>query len=271
VRVARAKARLRAHLPDWSESRLEAFIARGYADYWLAFDVESQVHHFKLMRKAEDAGKQLWVESCQHPSRDVTEVTLYAPDHPGLFARIAGAMALTGASIVDAKVITLANSMALDTFWIQETSGRAFDSPDRLPRLKSRIEDAIVGRIHPERELKAVRERALPSRTRVFTVPPAVFFDNKASVTHTVVEVNGRDRLGFLHDVTSTLTALGLQITSAHISTYGERVVDVFYVKDVFGLKVEDTAKLEQIERRLLEAIAPPEEQPQPALEAAAE
>jgi [protein-PII] uridylyltransferase len=274
VRVARAKARLRAHLPDWSESRLEAFIARGYADYWLAFDVESQVHHFKLMRKAEDAGKQLWVESCQHPSRDVTEVTLYAPDHPGLFARIAGAMALTGASIVDAKVITLANSMALDTFWIQETSGRAFDSPDRLARLKSRIEDAIVGRIHTERELKAVRERALPSRTRVFTVPPAVFFDNKASVTHTVIEVNGRDRLGFLHDVTSTLTALGLQITSAHISTYGERVVDVFYVKDVFGLKVEDKAKLEQIEQRLLQAIAAPEEPPQPAqpaVEAAAE
>jgi [protein-PII] uridylyltransferase len=223
------------------------------------------------MRKAEDAGKQLWVESCQHPSRDVTEVTLYAPDHPGLFARIAGAMALTGASIVDAKVITLANSMALDTFWIQETSGRAFDSPDRLARLKSRIEDAIVGRIHTERELKAVRERALPSRTRVFTVPPAVFFDNKASVTHTVIEVNGRDRLGFLHDVTSTLTALGLQITSAHISTYGERVVDVFYVKDVFGLKVEDKAKLEQIEQRLLDAIAAPEDRAQPTVEAAAE
>lgn len=267
VRVERAKARLRAHLTDWNEEQLEFFIARGYDDYWLAFDVETQVQHFKLMRRAENARVPLWIEACQHPSRDVTEVILYAPDHPGLFARIAGAMALTGASIVDAKVITLANSMALDTFWIQDISGQAFDSPDRLERLKSRIEDAVVGHLHTGRELKAVRDRALPSRTRVFTVPPAVFFDNKASVTHTVIEVNGRDRLGFLHDVTSTLTSLGLQITSAHISTYGERVVDVFYVKDVFGLKVEDKAKLNQIEQRLLSVIATPDVQEAAAAE----
>ncbi len=133
VRVARAKARLRAHLTDWSEDRLEAFIDRGYADYWLAFDVEAQVHHFKLMRKAEDAGRPLWIEACQRPARDVTEVILYAPDHPGLFARIAGAMALTGASIVDAKVITLANGMALDTFWIQDIFGPGVRQP-RPPR-----------------------------------------------------------------------------------------------------------------------------------------
>lgn len=259
-RVERAKARLRARLPDWEEKRLETYLARGYSDYWLAFGVESHVQHFELMRKAEDAKSPLSIEARQHPSHDVTEVILYAPDHPGLFARIAGAMALSGASIVDAKIITLANSMALDTFWIQDVSGRAFDSLDRLDRLKKRIEEAIVGRLHPGRELKAVRERALPSRTRVFTVPPAVFFDNKASVTHTVIEVNGRDRLGFLHDVTSTLTSVGLQITSAHISTYGERVVDVFYVKDVFGLKIDDKAKLAQIEQRLLEAIAAPDD-----------
>ena len=99
--------------------------------------------------------------------------------------------------------------------------------------------------------------RALPSRMRVFKVPPRVIFDNKASASHTVIEVNGRDRPGFLHDVTSTLTAQGLQIVSAHVSTYGERVVDVFYVKDVFGLKVETPQKLQKFEQRLLEAIAP--------------
>ena len=83
-----------------------------------------------------------------------------------------------------------------------------------------------------------------------------------------MIEVNGRDRPGFLHDVTSTLTAQGLQIVSAHISTYGERVVDVFYVKDVFGLKIEHEQKLQRLEERLLEAIAPAEErrtEPEPA------
>ena len=98
-----------------------------------------------------------------------------------------------------------------------------------------------------------------------------MIFDNKASVSNTVIEVNGRDRPGFLHDVTSTLTAQGLQIVSAHISTYGERVVDVFYVKDVFGLKVEQQGKLDKLEELLLKAIAPPDDRaPAPAAAAPA-
>ena len=204
------------------------------------------------------------VEVRLHTSRDVTELTIYAPDHPGLFAQIAGAMSISGASIVGAKVVTLANSMALDVFHIQDLNGHPFDSEERLDRLSRRIEAAVVGNMQPARELQDMRERALPSRMRVFKVPPRVLFDNKASVSHTVIEVNGRDRPGFLHDVTSTLTAQGLQIVSAHVSTYGERVVDVFYVKDVFGLKVETPQKLQKFEQRLLEAIAPPEDRPPP-------
>jgi [protein-PII] uridylyltransferase len=263
MRVERAKAKLRARLVDWDDETREAYVARGYSDYWLAFVTDEHVRHFQLMRNAEAAGKALHVEARSHPLRDVTEVTIYAPDHPGLFAQIAGAMSLSGASIVGAKVVTLANSMALDVFHIQDLAGRPFDSDDRVRRLANRIEAAIVGNIQPARELQQMRARALPSRTRVFKVPPRVIFDNKASVSHTVIEVNGRDRPGFLHDVTSTLTALGLQIVSAHISTYGERVVDVFYVKDVFGLKVEHEQKLHRLEERLLEAIAPTEERRQ--------
>lgn len=260
MRVERAKAKLRARLVDWDDETRETYIARGYSDYWLAFGTEEHARHFELMRAADVAGKPMHVEVRSHPSRDVTEMTIYAPDHPGLFAQIAGAMSLSGASIVGAKVVTLANSMALDVFHIQDLSGRPFDSEDRLQRLNRRIEASVVGNIQPARELQAMRLRALPSRTRVFKVPPRVIFDNKASASNTVIEVNGRDRPGFLHDVTSTLTAQGLQIVSAHISTYGERVVDVFYVKDVFGLKIEQPAKLQKLEQRLLEAIAPAEE-----------
>jgi [protein-PII] uridylyltransferase len=256
-RVEQAKTLLREALSGWDPDHLDRYLARGYSDYWLAFDTTTQVHHFEMMRKAESEGRSLWVEVQTLPARDITELTVYAPDHPGLFARMAGAMALSGANIVDAKIVTLANSMALDTFRIQDNTGGAFDQPDRLDRLRLRIERAVAGQIYPARELEVVRSSTPPSRTGVFKVPPAVILDNKASATHTVIEVNGRDRLGFLHDVTSTLTDLGLQISSAHVSTYGERVVDVFYVKDVFGLKIEDKAKLRRIERRLFKAIAP--------------
>ena len=82
-----------------------------------------------------------------------------------------------------------------------------------------------------------------------------VIIDNEASRYFTVIEVNGRDRPGFLNKVAWTLTQLGLQIASSHIATYGERAVDVFYVKDVFGLKISHAGKRAQIEKALIEAI----------------
>ncbi|MFK4985410.1 hypothetical protein ACI4B7_26655, partial [Klebsiella pneumoniae] len=90
---------------------------------------------------------------------------------------------------------------------------------------------------------------------RVFKVPPRVLIDNKASTTHTVIEVNGRDRPGLLYDLTRALTNLSLQISSAKISTYGEKAIDVFYVKDVFGLKIGHGSKLAQIRDKLLAAL----------------
>ncbi len=260
ARVEQAKAKLRARLVDWPENVRETYIGYGYSDYWLAYSVEEQESHFEIMRETERQGRELWVEARQYPEQDVTEVIIYAPDHAGLFAQIAGAIALSGGSIVDAKVVTLANSMALDAFRIQDLSARRFDSPDRIQKLTQRIEAAVTGKMNPDRELQEQRRRALPSRMRIFKVPPRVIFDNKASIAHTLIEVNGRDRPGFLHDVTSTLTAMGLQIVSAHVSTYGERAVDVFYVKDVFGLKIEQPQKLAKLQERLLEVITPPPE-----------
>ena len=258
ARVEHAKGRLRQTLDQWDAATIEGYISRGYSDYWLAYDTDAHARHFALMKEADGTEHPLRVEARPDPERGATELTVYAPDHPGLFASMAGALALSGASIVDAKIVTMANGMALDTFSIQDFAGEPFDNPERLAKLRARVQDAVSGKLHPGRALQATRDKALPSRTGVFTVAPAVFIDNQASNQHTVIEVNGRDRLGFLHDVTAALTELGLQIASAHVTTYGEHVVDVFYVKDVFGLKVEESNKLARIEQRLLEAVAPP-------------
>ena len=92
-----------------------------------------------------------------------------------------------------------------------------------------------------------------------------MLIDNKASASHTVIEVNGRDRPGLLFEVTRELTRLSLQVSSAKISTYGEKVVDVFYVKNLFGHKVDHPAKLAEI-RTALEAVLARGNQPvQPA------
>jgi [protein-PII] uridylyltransferase len=149
--------------------------------------------------------------------------------------------------------------MALDTFWIQNASGNPFDKKESLKRLRERIADALEGKLQSSQEWKKLHKWASLSRTGVFKVPPRVLIDNTISAKYTVIEVNGRDRQGFLSDVTGALTGIGLQIASAHISTYGERVVDVFYVKDIFGLSVDHDNKIKQIEKALLAAIMPPE------------
>jgi [protein-PII] uridylyltransferase len=227
----------------------------GNPGYWLGVGLETQVCHAVLIRKTEKAKSGFAIEFGTDEVRNATEITVYSPDHPGLFSAIAGAMALCGASIIDAKVQTLNNGMALDSFWIYDNEGTAYRNPRDLKRLHERVEDAIQGKIRPSIELEKAQKSALPNRTRVFKVAPRVLIDNKASRNHTVIEINSRDRPALLHDVTTSITYNGLQISSAHISTYGERVVDVFYVKDVFGLKIDSERKINTVRIALMEAI----------------
>lgn len=253
-RIKQVQAEVAKLLPDWSEADKEAHFARGYAPYWLSFAPETLARQAQLVRAAERDKQPLAVEHRVDAERSVTEVTIYTLDTHGLFARLAGAMAITGANIVDAKIFTMANGMALDVFWIQDLEGKPFDGPQRLARLAARVELALSNRLDIQRELDSQRP-SWPKRDQIFTVEPRVLIDNNASDTFTVIEVNGRDRPGFLHIVTRALTRLNLQISTAHITTYGERAVDVFYVKDLFGLKVVNQDKLKQISTTVEAAI----------------
>src|SRR5499427_1750060 len=266
-RVAAAQAALRPLLPDFSETEFKAFCSRGYPFYWLSFDAATHARHARLVREAETTGAPLTVEKLVYDERSATEITLYTADHPGLFSRIAGALAVCGANIVDAKIMTMSNGMALDTFWVQDSTGAPFDRPDKLARLAVVFEKVLTGDLKPHHEL--ARPPAFPSRTQVFTVPPRVLVDNKASTSHTVIEVNGRDRPGLLFEVTRELTRLNLQISSAKISTYGEKVVDVFYVKNLFGLKIDNPAKVAEIRATLGAVLAKANLLPAPELAAA--
>jgi [protein-PII] uridylyltransferase len=265
VRVQQAKEAAAAPLADWPAEAREKFLSLGYAGYWLGFDPETHARHARLTRDADARGAPLTVETQPLPARAVTEVTVYAADHAGLFSQIAGALAVAGASIVDARIHTLTNGMALDTFWVQDAAGGAFDAPHRLARLYVLIEQALTGRITLATEIRKASTALLGRRVRAIHVPPRVVIDNQASNSFTVLEVNGRDRPGLLHDVTAAISEQGLQIASAHVSTYGVRAVDVFYVKDVFGLKVENEWKLHQLREALLAALGGPDDAPEPA------
>jgi [protein-PII] uridylyltransferase len=257
VRVQRAKQAAALLLPDWSAEEVEKFTELGYPGYWLSFDPETHARHARLVRDAETRKAPLTVDTEPLPARAVTEVTVYCADHAGLFSQISGALAVAGASIVDARIHTMTNGMALDTFWIQDAAGGTFDAPHRLARLSVLIEQALSGRLRVTAEIRRMSKALIGRRMRAIHVPPRVVIDNHASNTFTVLEVNGRDRPGLLHDVTAAISEQGLQIGSAHVTTYGVRAVDVFYVKDVFGLKVENERKLQQLREALLAALAP--------------
>jgi [protein-PII] uridylyltransferase len=93
--------------------------------------------------------------------------------------------------------------------------------------------------------------RPMENRIQAFEVEPEIVIDNALSDTFTVIEASARDRIGLLYDLTNAISDLNLDITSAHITTYGEKAVDVFYVTDLTGKKLLDQGRQKSISERL--------------------
>ena len=250
-RVDEAKHALRARLADWPEERVEAFAKRHYAPYWLGLDTGThEVHARMLDGQPDDA---FVIDVSGDPARSVTRLSIAMADHPGLFSRFTGAVSLSGAGIVDARTFTTSDGLALATIWLQDQAGEVYDDPGRLQRLRANVSSVMSGKMMA-REALAERDVIKP-RERSFKVTPAVNFDNGASELYTVVEVTGRDRLGLVHDVSRCLADQKVSIFSAVIATYGERAVDTFYVKDLFGHKISE-GRQAKIEKALLDVLA---------------
>ena len=248
-RVDAARGELAGELADWSQPEVQSELVRHYPHYWLGLDTPT---HKVFAELAKDIGNaQMTSRFMPDETRDATKACLYLSDHPGIFARMAGAFAIAGANVVDARSYTTNDGMATSVFWIQDREGKPYET-GRLPRLRKTIERTLKGEMITRVEIKERDRRR--EREKRFTVPTRIVFDNEASDLYTVIEVNARDRLGLLHDLTRTTADLNLNIFSAIVATYGEHAVDVFYVKDLFGLKIRSKSKLAQIERALIKA-----------------
>ena len=115
------------------------------------------------------------------------------------------------------------------------------------------IHKTLKGEVIPA---QAIRDKdKIKKRERAFKVPTTITFDNDGSEIYTIIEVDTRDRPGLLFDLTRTLAAANVYISSAVIATYGEQVVDSFYVKDMFGLKFHSPSKQKTLETKLRDAI----------------
>lgn len=254
ARAVAAKAALAVELKQWPAAEISRYVDRLYDHYWLAVGPEHRLADALMVARADRDKAPLAIGFRVDEFRAATIATIYVQDHAGLFARLSGAFAVAGTGIVDAKIFTTKDGMALDSFWIQDANGRAVKDAAKLKRIEQVIKDTLAGKILPAEILSA--KPALQQRTEVFTVEPIVYIDNRASNTYTVIEVNGRDRPGLLFDLARAFLDLNLSISSAHVATYGERAVDVFYVRDLFGHKVSQAGRLQIVEARLLEALS---------------
>jgi [protein-PII] uridylyltransferase len=250
-RAANARAALAEALADWPAPEVEAELARHYPPYWLGFDARTHVIFARLVRElaATEPAMELELDF----ARDATRACFAMSDHPGLFARLAGALALAGANVVDARTYTSSDGIATAAFWIQDADGKPYEHA-RLTRLRKAVDRTLKGEVVARDALKD-KDR-LKKRERDFVVPTRLHFDNSGSDIYTIIEVETRDRPGLLYDLARTLTANSISIASAIIATYGEQAVDVFYVKDLFGLKLHAESKRRTLETRLKAVIA---------------
>ena len=245
-----AKAALRARLTDWAEADIKQECARHYAPYWQGLTTDTQEVFARLLRGLDDS--EIRIDLHPEPARDATRAAFALADHPGIFSRLAGALALVGANVVDAKTYTSKDGYATPVFWVQDADGKPYDI-ERLPRLRQMIDKTLKGEV-VAREALAGRDK-VKKREREFRFPTHITFDNEGSEIYTIIEVDTRDRPGLLFDLTRALAVNNIQISSAVIATYGAQVVDTFYVKDMFGLKLHAKSRQEALEKKLRQAI----------------
>ncbi len=257
-RVAMAQAEFRAELSDWPPEEVERYMARLYPAYWLKVELPRRVAHARFVRAAEREGRSLATDVGFDAARGVTELTVLAPDHPWLLSYVAGACATAGANIVDAQIYTTTDGMALDTIAISREFEHDEDEARRADRIAATIEKALKGEL---RLPDVVAKRSAPKgRILAFAVEPEVIINNHWSNRYTVIEISGLDRPGLLYELTATLSKLNLNIASAHVATFGERAVDVFYVTDLMGAKISSPTRNAAVKRALIGLFTVPHE-----------
>ena len=199
-------------------------------------------------RRRRQARSPPW--SRPHQFEAVTEITVLAQDHPRLLSVIAGACAAAGGNIVDAQIFTTTDGRALDTILISREFDRDEDERRRAERVGRLIEDVLSGKSWlPE----MIEKRTKPKRgAKAFRIEPRADIGNTLSNRFSVIEVSGLDRPGLLSEITGALSDLSLDIASAHITTFGEKVIDTFYVTDLTGQKIENPTRTAAIRARLI-------------------
>lgn len=214
-------------------------------EYFQRHSPHTIVWHTKMLQ-ANSPENDIQVEIIPRSERETTKLAIFAKAHRRFFSLVTHIFAQAGLNIVDARIFTTLNAMALDTFNLLEADGSACVDPYRLNHLKERLIDVLT---HPDRELPHL-ERLLPRRLRSFDVPLSITISNPLNRNYTELEITAQDRPGLLADIAQVLYQSDIEIQVARIATAGERAEDVLYISTLKHEQLS-TAQIEELNAAL--------------------
>jgi [protein-PII] uridylyltransferase len=251
--VERRQKELAAIL-GWKASAARAHARRLPDSYWLAEPPAWQLANARQVAAAEthfgEARPNVVVED--DPDSGATRVSVFTPDREGLFYRVCAGLASAGANIVDARIHTTRDGMALDNLLVLDGRGQPYADRRLRARLVKSVEQALGSDAPPP-----LPDTEPQRRSAAFEVAPSVAIAERASTRTTVVEINARDRPALLAGLARAIHGCGLVVHSAHIATYGERAVDVFYLTGGDGKKLNGE-QIEELRTALLDVAREP-------------
>jgi [protein-PII] uridylyltransferase len=252
--IVHARQKELAEALGWKASAAKAHARRLPDSYWLAEPLPWQVANARQVAEGEarigEAKPSVVV--ADDPESGATRVSVFTPDREGLFYRICAGLASAGANIIDARIHTTRDGMALDNLLVLDGRGQPYRDRRQRNRLAKAVESALASAQPPP-----LPSAEAPRRTSAFEVAPSVAIAERASSRTTVVEVNARDRPALLAALAAAIHRCGDTIHSAHIATYGERAVDVFYLSAPGGAKLGGE-QIDALRSALLEAAREP-------------
>ncbi|MGH7362668.1 MAG: [protein-PII] uridylyltransferase [Candidatus Methylomirabilales bacterium] len=258
ARAAQVRAALVQELQaEFPAAAIEAHLDKAPVRYLLTTTAARVAQHLRLIQQVE-AGSEVALQWAAYPMAGHAEVAVCAYGRPGRFARIVGTLTANGMNILSAAIYTLADGLVIRHFQVDDGRGSAIGDQAAWARFEADLERVLRDAVDV-RELILARRRDVlrrPAYKGAAPPPTRVEFDNVVSETHTVLDVRTQDRLGLLYVISSVLSDVGLDLSLAKITTEADQAVDVFYVTERDGSKVPEGPRMEEIRRRLTEAIS---------------
>jgi [protein-PII] uridylyltransferase len=210
------------------------------------------VEHTRLYHQL-GAGEFIWDIVRTHES-DTRQVTICAKDRPGLLSKVAGVLTLNGLDILDVQVYTWRNNIALDIFKVVPPMDQIFES-EKWSRAEATLRSALADTLDLGSELVKRVAAYKAKKNIVFDRDPEIVIDNEVSSFYTIIEVYAYDFPGLLFLITDALFRCRLDVWVAKIGTRVDQVVDVFYVRDFDGQKVDSSDRVSEIESSIMAVL----------------